>query len=126
MSELKFETVEESVKFIKDQKSEYEAAIAAANQKIADLEKALDELKAANEKALNEVADLSGLLAAQEDASEEGSCIVTIDKKKYKLLGKNFIIPGKGSLSLKELQKDQAELKRMVKIKSGSLIPIEV
>lgn len=74
--------------------------------------------------ALAEVADLAGLLDAQESNAQEGVKVVVIKKKKYKLLGQKFSTPKGVEYTANELANDQDELERMLKIKSGSLIEI--
>lgn len=74
--------------------------------------------------ALAEVADLAGLLDAQESNAQEGVKVVVIGKKKYKLLGQKFATPKGAEYTADELANDQDELKRMLKIKSGSLVEI--
>lgn len=121
MSDKKIETVEEAEKIISDLKDDNKVLAG----KLQELQSENVKLTDANEKAIKEVGELASLLAAQEEANKTGSLIVTIGKEKYRLVGKKFIIPGKGEVTASELSKDAKELARMVKIKSGSLIKVK-
>lgn len=101
-----------------------------ASEKNAELEKsqalqvALDKSNKETATALEEVGALAAKLDLQEKHGGDGCPIVTINKKSYKLLGNRFFYGG-GEKNAEELSKDETELKRMLKIGSGSLVAID-
>jgi len=107
-----FATLDEALAFIKEQ----QGLLETANKNIKALEKERDD-------ALAEVAALSAKLDLSEKHGSEG-LIVTIGKKNFTLLGNRFFTP-EGEMDAETLSKNTKELERMLKIKSGSLIPLD-
>jgi len=112
MSLPKFETIDEALAYIKTQ----QGLLDAANGDITKLEKERDD-------ALAEVETLSKKLDLSEKHGADG-LMVTIKGKNFTLSGNRFFTPD-GEMNAEELSKNTKELERMVKIKSGSLIPLD-
>lgn len=87
------------------------------------LEKDLVQSKKDHEKALAEVADLSGRLDLQEKHGADGGTIVKIGKVAYKLSGNRFITKD-GEKNAEEVSKDAKFLANLLEIGSGALTPI--
>lgn len=109
----KFETIALATAHITEQ----DAIIAVNNATIKSLEKALND-------ALAEVGTLSAKLDLQEKHGGEGSTIVTIAKKAYKLIGNRFITKD-GEKNAEEASKDSDFLAHLLKISSGALTPLD-
>ena len=95
---------------------------ATLKEKLAASEKSNTEAQKDLKESLKTVGELSEQLELREQ-NNDGSRIVKVGNKSYKLLGKVFVTKA-GRITADELVKDQAELKRMVKIKSGSLVEV--
>lgn len=119
MSKITFETIEAALAHIATQ----DATILANATEIKTLKD--DAVKTGRDLAgaLAEVTTLSKKLDLVEKHTGENVTVVTIGKKSYKLLGNRFFVKGE-EVTAEELMKDDAELKRLVKIKSGSLVEL--
>lgn len=79
-----------------------------------DLAQQIKKLTAERDAALTAVSEISGQLADQSKVTN-GDIVVTIKKVKYILVGKKFIIPGKGEMTAIELSKDSETLASILK-----------
>lgn len=132
---LQFNMSEEKKGSIVEYTAEQIKALQDKNQELSDANATLkserDDLKVSSEKlqkdldvAHEEIGNLSSLLDAQEGNAKHGVKVVLIGKQKYKLLGNKFVTPKGKVYSADELAQDKDELKRMLKIESGSLVAI--
>jgi len=126
MADKKFESLEEAIAYIKEQNEKLTSANAskkAAEDALKIANEELENAKAENQSSIEIIAELGKKLHILENNKEENTTIVELDGKHYKLLGNRFIVKGE-ELNAEQLSKNTAELERMVKIKSGSLVEI--
>src|SRR3546814_11698188 len=96
-------------------------ALQDENTSLKNRVKELEADKSKAQKSLDDSLKAVGELSEQLELREknnDGARIVKIGNKSYKILGKTFVTQ-KGRITVEEIMKDTAELKRMVKIKSG-------
>ncbi|SDM40380.1 hypothetical protein [Pedobacter antarcticus] len=98
------------------------AASKTATVSINDLTNQLAVKNEQLDEALSEIAELGKKLAIQEEHGSDG-LIVYIGKKSYHLIGDSFIYNGE-TKTAKELSQDDAQLQKMLKLNSGSLVEI--
>lgn len=115
---------EEEIKALQEENKALSAANAALTSERDALSTEAEKLNKALDAAIEEAGNLSSLLDAQEDNAKVGVKVVLIAKQKFRLLGNKFVTPKGKVYSADELAKDQTELKRMLKIGSGSLVAI--
>lgn len=101
----------------------HDAIVDGLKATISDLKTSVASAEKERDDALAEVETLSKKLDLSEKHGADG-LMVTIKGKNFTLSGNRFFTPD-GEMNAEELSKNSKELERMLKIKSGSLIPLD-
>lgn len=122
-AEAQIQNLESLQNEFKTKDSAHNTEVDSLNATISDLKTNLQSAVKDRDDALAEVETLSKKLDLSEKHGADG-LMVTIKGKNFTLSGNRFFTPD-GEMNAEELSKNTKELERMVKIKSGSLIPLD-